>query len=102
MAIDFLRKQEELVMEPIKEIKITYPKIFTKSLREQLTYYWDKKTNRIQKIILKKLIEDLSMKEDVYPTLLKIKDVKIPDTTPTTNVEPIALYLHYSINLRTI
>jgi hypothetical protein len=86
-------------VEPIKEIKIIYPEIFQESLCKQLDYYRDKKINRIQKGIMKKLIENSDMQCEIFLTLLKIENVKIPETIPPTNVEPIALFLHYCIKI---
>lgn len=86
-------------MNPIKEIKITYPDIFTESLLGQLTYYADHKTNRLQKKLFKKLIENQDMQTEVFPALLQIKNITIPDTIPTPNVESISMFLHYCIQI---
>jgi hypothetical protein len=87
-------------------VTVRYPDLFPESLCTQLNQYFEKNKHSKKRIsLMKRLIKNENMQLDVFPKLLKIKKVKIPETTiilsdPTpTNIDPIFLYLIFCIDL---
>lgn len=72
--------------------KITYPKIFSEKLSNELDSYLEKKS--IEKVqLMKKLVNSKAMKDEIFPSITKIQ---LPEYI---KLEPISFYLHICIEL---